>query len=339
MIGLGSIIVVIIILLLVAVSSVVVQPPVYSQFERARRTKEGEEDATTEQIRADHLGDLQSLQRVVVSLLLVVSVVLLVAVFGWLIGIVLGVLLALEYGSLARLPYLRQVAQKQYDQFEPHLLKAIKDYPFIFGLLRSVTSTQRDIQFYSRQELLHMVDDSTGILTGDEKLLIKHGLEFPSRKVADIMTPRSVIESIKKGEILGPLVLDDLHKTGHSRFPVIDGDIDHVVGILHVRNLLTLDTTKRHTAKVETAMEPHVYYVHDSQSLDHALVAFLKTRHHMFIVVNEFRETVGLLTLEDTIEALLGRKIVDEFDAHDDLRSVAARHPKANDTAKQSTDV
>ena len=47
-------------------------------------------------------------------------------------------------------------------------------------------------------------------------------------------------------------------------------------------------------------------------------------------MVNEYRETVGLLTLEDTLEALLGRKIVDEFDAHEDLRVVAERNPRRN---------
>ena len=153
------------------------------------------------------------------------------------------------------------------------------------------------------------------------------------------MTPRSVVETIKKSEILGPLVLDDLHKTGHSRFPVIEGDIDHVVGVLYLRDLLTLDTNRKHTALAESAMSKNVFYIHQEQSLGHALAAFLKTHHHLFIVVNEFRETVGILTLEDTIETLLGKKIVDEFDAHDDLRTVAGRNPRANNSTKHSKDV
>ena len=158
------------------------------------------------------------------------------------------------------------------------------------------------------------------------KKLILSGLSFDGRSVHEIMTPKSVVDTIQNTEMLGPLVLDDLHKTGHSRFPVVDGDIDHVVGVLYVHDVLTLDTSKKHTSKVETAMSKKVYYIREDHSLGQALTAFLSTHHHLFIVINEFRETVGIVTLEDTLEALLGRRIIDEFDAHDDMRAVAARN-------------
>jgi magnesium and cobalt transporter len=152
------------------------------------------------------------------------------------------------------------------------------------------------------------------------------------------MTPRGVIDTIGKKELLGPLVLDDLHKTGHSRFPVTDGDIDHIVGVLHIQDLLVLDARQR-SATAEKAMEPRVFYIREDQTLDHALTAFLRTRHHLFVVVNEFRETVGIVSLEDVIETLLGRKIVDEFDAHEDLRAVAARNPRGNNEPQKHEDI
>ena len=139
-----------------------------------------------------------------------------------------------------------------------------------------------------------------------------------------------MIEAISRSELLGPLVLDELHKKGHSRFPVIDKDLDDIVGVLKMRDVLTLDTTRKHTSKVETAMKTEVFYIHEDQTLAHALNAFITTHHHLFIVVNEFRETVGILTLEDVIEALIGHEIVDEYDAHDDPRAVAKRSPRAN---------
>ncbi len=77
-------------------------------------------------------------------------------------------------------------------------------------------------------------------------------------------------------------------------------------------------------------MKSPVYYIKDTQTLQHALAAFLKTHHLLFVVVNEYRETVGVITLEDVLEVLLGQKIMDEFDAHEDLRKVAARNPKSN---------
>jgi CBS domain containing-hemolysin-like protein len=182
-----------------------------------------------------------------------------------------------------------------------------------------------------------VIERSEGLLSPDEKKLFAHGLDFPARQVHEIMTPRGVIDSLSKKELLGPLVLDDLHKTGHSRFPVTDGDIDHVVGMLYIQNLLTLDAKRSTTA--EKAMEPRVFYIREDQTLQHALAAFLRTHHHLFIVVNEFRETVGLLSLEDVVEALIGRKIIDEFDMHDDLRVVAERNPRGNNKPQKREDV
>lgn len=138
-----------------------------------------------------------------------------------------------------------------------------------------------------------------------------------------------MIESVPMNELLGPLVLDDLHKKGYSRFPVIDGDIDHVVGMLRIQDLLTIDR-KAKSHRAETVMSKDVYYIRENQTLQHALAAFLKTQHHLFIVVNEFRETVGLLSLEDVIEALLGQKIIDEYDVYGDIRKVATANPQKN---------
>jgi CBS domain containing-hemolysin-like protein len=204
--------------------------------------------------------------------------------------------------------------------------------------MRSITpNPPQRAQLDSREELLHLVNQSGNLLSSDEKKLIQHGLEFDSKTVEEVMTPRGVIDSISKKELLGPLVLDDLHKTGHSRFPVIDEDIDHVVGMLHIHDLFTLDTKRSTTA--EKAMEARVFYIRQDQSLHHALAAFIRTHHHLFIVVNEYRETVGIVSLEDVTEALLGRKIIDEFDTHDDLRQVAMRNPRSNNDSAARQDV
>jgi CBS domain containing-hemolysin-like protein len=137
------------------------------------------------------------------------------------------------------------------------------------------------------------------------------------------MTPRHDIIGISKTDFLGPLMLNDLHKVGHSWLPVMDGDLDHIIGILNIKGLMTLD--KKKSVTVDKAMQSKVYYVRDDQTLHHALVALLHTHHHLLIVINEARETVGILTLEDIIEALLGRQIVDEFNEHDNIRAVAAQ--------------
>lgn len=189
----------------------------------------------------------------------------------------------------------------------------------------------------SREELLHLVDGSGSMLTSDERRMIHGALGFTEKRIKDHMTPRSVMEVIGVNEMLGPLVLDDLHKTGHSHFPVLDGDIDHIVGMLHLHNLLTL--TKKETATVKDVMEPKVLFIHEDQSLSDALSACIKHRRHLLVVINEFRETVGVITIEDAVEQLIGRTIVDENDNHDDLRRVAARNPRGNNHPSNGHDV
>ena len=309
-----------------------------SQFELSRRQNVGDASAVAMARREKLLDDVISLQRTSVALLLVVAVMLSVAAFGWLIGTLVAVAIALEYGALAKLRPVQVRSQRLYERHETAILNFIEKFPLVWRLLRGVSleASQRT-KLDSREELEHLVTESGTLLDANERKLILHSLKFNDRTVSEIMIPKSMIDSIDKKELLGPLVLDDLHKTGHSRFPVIDKDIDHVVGMLHIQDLLTVSAKRSET--VEKTMMPRVFYIREDQTLQHALSAFLRTHHHLFVVVNEYRETVGLVSLEDVIEALLGRKIVDEFDAHDDLRAVALRNPRGNNHTSTGKDV
>jgi CBS domain containing-hemolysin-like protein len=324
--------------LLVLLSAVVPSVHGLSAFELDRRVQLGEVAAVAELRREKLLARVLSLLHAGRMALLTIFIMLCALAFGLLVGFVVAILGAIEYGVIARQSVIRRQAQAMYDRYEAHLFDFVERHPTFLRVIRSVSvETPREPALTSREELEHLIAESKGLLSTDEKNLIKHSLEFPHRLVSEVMTPKSVIDSIKKEELLGPLVLDDLHKTGHSRFPVIEADIDHIVGILHVQDMMTLDN--KHSVTAEQAMESRVFYIKQDQSLDHALAAFLKSHHHLFVVVNEFQETVGLLSLEDTIEALLGRKIIDEFDLHDDLRAVARRNPRSNNHPQKRQDV
>lgn len=315
-------------LLLVVVASIVPRRSALSRFELHRRKDTGSVAATEELDRELVLDDVMSLQKALAALLLVVTVLCAVGAFGWLFGTLAAMLVALGYGRLAQIEGTRTFADKLYRPYDDAVVKFVKKRPILGKVIRNISLDVNDPILSSREELLHLVESSGHIITADEKKLIVNGLHFASKTLESIMTPRGVVATIAASEVLGPLVLDDLHKTGYSRFPVVDGDIDHVIGVLHARELLTLGTKASQT--VREAMEKKVYYIREDQTLDHALAAFLKTRHHLFVVVNGYRETAGIITLEDVIEALLGRKIVDEFDLHDDLRAVATREAKRN---------
>ncbi len=310
-----------------------------SLFERRRRASAGDVSARDLIRREKLLDDVLSFRRVLVALLLISISGLDINIYGWVYGIGLSIVISVWYGALSRTRIIQAISSRIYARFEHKILRFVEKYPLIFKTIGSDKSKDEEMlrQLDSREELQYLVDQSTEVLSNDDKLLVSHSLAFRDRLVKDCMTPRSAVDTIKQGEFMGPLKLDELHKTGHSRLPVIDGDIDHVVGILHLRELLNLDIKKSTTA--EKAMDSKVYYIKEDQTLEHALKSFIRTHHHLFIVVNEYRETTGILTLEDVVEQLIGQKIVDEFDSHDDLRAVALRNPHHNNLAPKREDL
>ncbi|MGE5327847.1 MAG: CBS domain-containing protein [Thiobacillus sp.] len=309
-----------------------------SKFELKRRKDLGDKEAEDVLGREEALADLVSLRQFMINIVIVFIALLAVTNFGLLLGLIIVLVVIFIYPSASNLKSLKSLSSRLFEKQKQHIFKMLNKYSKVIKILRSgFISDTKDRQVSSRQELQHIVDESVGVLSGDEKKLIVNGLAFADKQVKEIMTPKSMIDSIKSGEFLGPLVLNDLHAKGHSRLPVIKNDIDHVVGILNIKNLLSLDEKRSVTA--EKAMDAKVYYIRHDQNLQHALSAFIKTHQQIFIVVNEYRETVGLLTLEDVIEALLGRKIVDEFDGHDNLREVALRNPHLNNHPRLREDV
>lgn len=325
---------------LVAVAAVSPNLSSLSLFELQRRKEQGDKTVEIDVMREELFSEIIAIQRALTAVLLVIVVLLSVAALGAFFGVVVAILVALGYSTVSRFKAVHSSSQKLYNSHERAILAVLWRYESVTKWFGAVIPSERDSHLNSKDELEDLVNHSHNVLTADEKSLILSSLQFETKTVESIMTPKSVVDTIPQHEILGPLVLDDLHKTGHSRFPVINGDIDHVVGVLHLRDVLTIDSHGKQTARVESAMQKKVFYIREDHTLPQALAAFLRTRHHLFIVINEFRETVGILTLEDTLEALLGRKIVDEFDAHDDMRAVAERQAaKKSNRAAGSTDI
>lgn len=189
----------------------------------------------------------------------------------------------------------------------------------------------------SKDELLEMLEAAKlkdESFSEDEIEIALHALTFGDKKITEIMTPRSVIRSIRAEDILSPVLLGELHDSGFSRFPVTESEKGKFVGILYSKDLSDLHGNK----VVAEVMRKELYYVNEFTRLDNVLNAFLRTQHHLFVVVNEFEEVTGIITIEDVLEQIIGRKIVDEFDRYEDSRAVAMQRAKIEaDSREEST--
>ena len=310
-----------------------------SDFESKRRIDKDDIAALLDYRRGSTREYLLTWRQIIIAWSLVIISALLVLAEGWGFGVVWAMVISLFYGRIASIGMIRAFTKKYYDKFEPAILsfaeatrRYVKPFRSWFG------GEDHQIEIGSRDELQYIINNASNAILGkDERQTILSALDFKEKRVADYMTPRSVIDTIAVDELLGPLVLDDLYKTGHSHFPVCDGDIDHIVGILHIQNLFALKN--RESLSVKDIMDTQVFYVHENQSLDKALGACIKKRRSLLVVVNQYRETVGVITVEDIIEQLIGRKIIDQFDAYDDLRAVAEANPKKNNSPTNAQDV
>jgi CBS domain containing-hemolysin-like protein len=293
-----------------------------TDFELDRRLKSGNPEAQAEAQFRSMRPLLDALRRLAVLVLTIVIVIILGSASNFFVAIIFALIWLFIIELLSSQAWLARYSEQLSMKYEPQLQKAALALKPVLRLLADsrVLGGTAEATFYSKDELLAAVERDSQVLNRDEKLLIKQALVYQDVLVRDIMIPRSVLTTVEDDDMVGPLLLDRLHKSGHSRFPVIHSDLDHVVGILYMHELVPLDPKAK---KVSDAMSRKVFYVHQDKSLDHVLQAFLRTKHHLFMVVNEFEEVMGVISIEDVLETIIGRKIVDEFDQYEDLRAVA----------------
>ncbi len=178
----------------------------------------------------------------------------------------------------------------------------------------------------SDEELLTMV--RLGLRSGDfrphEARVIRNVLRLEDRTVGDVMTPRPVVFTLAAAvTVRNAAALEGLDK--HSRVPVHTVDQpDDLIGVVYKVDILKAVARDAFATPVESLMRP-IHFVVAASSLDEVLTTFLDRREHMLAVIDEFGGFAGIVTLEDVLEELIGREIVDEFDQVADLRAFARR--------------
>lgn len=162
-------------------------------------------------------------------------------------------------------------------------------------------------------EIQVLVDqgEARGFISADEGDMIEAILDLDDTKAGQIMVPRTDMAVVAAGTPVEETITV-IVESGHSRIPVYDGDLDHIVGVLHAKDLLPFwgqGSGELDIARV--AREP--FFVPQSKPVNELLTEFKHRRTHLAVVVDEYGGTMGIVTIEDVLEEIVG-DIADEYD-------------------------
>jgi putative hemolysin len=238
---------------------------------------------------------------------------------GEIIALVILPPVILVFGEIIPKSIGRQQANFLAESFAPALWTAswlIYPITFIFASLSRailyVTGARQTghLPFITREDLRLVVDKSGPEvdLEGKERIFINRILQFSLRTVKEVMVPLIRVTAIPDTLSLSQ-ALDEFRTSHFSRLPVYHGRIDNIIGVVHDFDLLGEDNLER---PVRSLMRP-VGYVPELKKIDRLLAEMQRQGHHLAVVVDEYGGAVGIVTIEDLLEEIVG-EIIDEFD-------------------------
>jgi CBS domain containing-hemolysin-like protein len=173
----------------------------------------------------------------------------------------------------------------------------------------------------SPQELSALVRHSSGARGFDQSKvrILDRSLKFGDATAEDVMTPRSTVDTLETTDTALDLIRQ-AYESGHSRFPVVRGDLDETVGVVHVKDALTIPASERATTTVESLARP-VPTVPESLEGDAVLNQVRRAGTQLVLVADEFGGTAGIVSIEDVVEEIVG-EVWDEHDNRDEDREV-----------------
>ena len=172
------------------------------------------------------------------------------------------------------------------------------------------------------EEIMDMVNESheQGVLEENEAEMIGNIFEFGEKQVSDVMTHRNSIVALDDG-ITVREAFDRVMEENYSRYPVYNGDIDNITGVLHIRDLLKAyveeSNQNRTLGEVGEDILFKPYCIPETRNISPLFRQMQSDKIHMAIVVDEYGQTAGIVTMEDILEEIVGN-ILDEYDEEEE---------------------
>lgn len=179
-------------------------------------------------------------------------------------------------------------------------------------VLRLLGQKIRGTQEVTEEDIVYLTHEATtsGAVEAREEEFIERVFRFTDRSVNSIMTPRTEIVAIEVGTPLNS-VIETFLQSGYSRLPLYEDSLDNVVGVLYAKDLLQAHSPDTEVDLRKLARSP--LFISEYQHVDDLLTTFRRKGIHLAVVIDEYSQVIGLVTLEDMLEELVG-EIQDEYD-------------------------
>jgi len=182
-------------------------------------------------------------------------------------------------------------------------------------LLSLVFKSNQEEPTITEEELLSIVEEAEqeGVIDNEDKELLRNALDFYDQQAKDILTPRMDVIGISKNATTDEIT-EKFLTTGFSRLPMYDENLDHIVGVLHMRDFFSYTTGREgyQGVALDSIITPPVY-VAPQTNISDLFKLLQKEKGHMAVVSDEYGGTEGIVTMEDILEELVG-EIWDESD-------------------------
>ena len=216
-------------------------------------------------------------------------------------------------------------------QLGPHItlplhimIVALKPIILFCQAITRLVPQHNESQQVSAQEVLTIARLSlkSGQIEQDQETVITNILKLKNKTVRQVMTPRTVTFALDKHLNIGEAAQFEKSLKMHSRVPVFDQEQDKIEGIILSQDVFMEAAENRYETQLSAIMNP-VYFIPETAPLNRVFIDFFERHQHLFVAVDEYGSVTGVISMEDIIEEIVGREIVDESDKARDMRELA----------------
>lgn len=296
-----------------------------SARELSRRSREGDEHAHSLHLVAKYGAEISLVFWPITLVFLSVSLVLFARELSGFVAIFVTIsLLLIVFLYIPRAKVTRPVVLLA-EKFASRLARtlafvepAVK--PVAHRLIRKKSVSTG---IYTKEDLSELLNRQR--LSEDNRIdpdtldMVIHLTKAKGRPISSVYVPLESTKVVSVEESIGPILINELHQTKQIYFPVREPKKKNIIGTFYIGDL----QARAEGGKVKEVVDSSLYYVGDQQGVEVLLDAFVKTKSHIYLVINEHQKILGVIDIESAIKKLLGRSYDEYFDQYDNPQEVA----------------